>query len=235
MRKTVFAIGLGLALTVPAAFASSAISPGGSVAVLPTASLPCGADGTGCAASKLNQVLVNPNNAAETATVSELVYLGATGYDFFYQFTNTTTSANPDTFNEVNMDMFGGYNVSVAVDNNCGTGQTCIAPSATTAGGAVASRDGGAGNGVNFFFQGPAGTDGTLGPQQSTYWLEVDTNAPSFQLGGFGSVIDSGTATDVPPPPLYEPSAAPEPASLALLGGGLALLGLSRLRKSKKA
>jgi hypothetical protein len=176
-------------------------------------------------------MLTNAGNAAQTATVNEEVFMGATGLDFFYQVKNTSTTVGSRTaepFNEVALDFYGGYTTAVAYDSNSCAG--CSLP--TNAPGAnLASRSAG-GDTINFFFT-SSGSDGTLAPGATSVWLEVDTNALAVDYNGEASVIDGGTAININ---AIEPSGSvPEPLTVGLLGGGLALVGVMRWRKSRKA
>jgi hypothetical protein len=228
-------IGVGLTLMVPAGFASTLLAPNSGTATLtnngnlPTSGLL--ATGT--------FLLTNSLNPAQTATVVEDVYSTNTGLDFFYQVKNTSTTVGghtADPFNEVSLDFYSNaiatYMTSVAYDTNgCTPGTTtgtCAVP--TNAPGAnLASRSGG-GDTINFFFT-SSSQDGQLMVGQTSAWLEVDTNAFSYDSLGEIGVIDGGTASSAG----FEPSGSvPEPATMALLGGGLALLGVARWRKAAR-
>jgi hypothetical protein len=79
---------------------------------------------------------------------------------------------------------------------------------------------------VGFNYQNAANLTGT----QSTQLLVVQTNATNY-AAGLLSVQDQLSANGVG----FQPAAAtPEPVSMSLLGGGLALLGAARLRRKNK-
>ncbi len=83
------------------------------------------------------------------------------------------------------------------------------------------------GNVVGFNFIPPG--QAVSGAQNSMV-LEIMTNATSY-VPGFVSIQDGQAGTG----PGFQPaSATPEPVSMTLLGGGLALLGLARWRRPSK-
>lgn len=85
------------------------------------------------------------------------------------------------------------------------------------------SSDGGV---IGFNYQNAANLTGT----DSTQLLVVQTNATSF-AAGLLSVQDQLSANGVG----FQPASTPEPVSMSLLGGGLALIGLGRWRRNKKS
>ena len=64
-----------------------------------------------------------------------------------------------------------------------------------------------------------------MNPGETTAILVIKTNAFNYTAGITG-IID-GTTTNTPS---YAPTAAPEPASMAMIGGGLILLASLRKR-----
>jgi len=81
---------------------------------------------------------------------------------------------------------------------------------------------------VGFNFTPPVSNE--LGPGKETYLLIVNTNATIFTAGTV-SVIDAATATD----PAFEPTVAPEPSTLSLLGTGLLAVGAGLRRRMRRA
>lgn len=226
MRKYISAFALSMLMAGGAFAASVPLVPGGSTGPAGSETVP--ANGTtfpGTLIADTGVVNMTPGTGSMvTATGEEQVYRTASGtLDFFVQVTNNQSNGS-DNLNEVSLLDFAGFDTSVAyVTGNGGT----VAPSNAnrTASGAV----------VNFFFFDPTGehnTLGTMGPYglgSTTYWLEVDTNATAYTTGSV-AVQDGGNAAML----AYAP-AVPEPMSMGLLGGGLAALGLLRLRKARKA
>jgi hypothetical protein len=79
---------------------------------------------------------------------------------------------------------------------------------------------------IGFNYQNAANLTGS----ESTQLLVIQTNATSFTAGVL-SVQDGLAANGIG----FQPSAAtPEPVSMSLLGGGLALIGLGRWRRKNK-
>lgn len=226
MTRFLKVIGLGLALSASLVFAASTpLAPGqGITSINNNGSLPT----TGLVTTGTFN-LVNPLNPAQTATVVEDVYRTTGGtLDFYYQVDNTSTAQGghpADPLNEASFDSYTGFTTSVAYDS--GNGGT-LAP-INSGGGNVASRAAG-GDTVNFFFTLPPG-DGQLAPGETSYFLEIDTNATTWNGFGEASVIDGGTAFAVAIQPA---PTVPEPMTMGLIGGGLALLGIARWRRSNK-
>jgi hypothetical protein len=221
-KKLLTVLGLGFAFMVPATFAASVpLLPNTGVLVVPNN----GAAFPGSLVASINgAVLSNGLNAGESATLNERVYSTATGLDFFYQITNT--SSNGDALNETSFRNFQGFTTAVGYNNSSGT-----VPPSTAPGGSQATRAA-SGDTVNFFFTASAPADGQIQVGQSTFYLEIDTNATTFNTNGTAGVIDGGTAQVGG---IYSPAGTPEPMTLTLLASGLGLLGISRLRRSKKA
>ena len=71
-----------------------------------------------------------------------------------------------------------------------------------------------------------------ISPGQTTPWLVIETNARTF-VPGFASAQDGTAGYGF----AYGPSSVPEPSSLALLGGGLAVVGtlLRKLQMGKSS
>jgi hypothetical protein len=220
MTKKLFSIlGIGLGVTLSTAFATSVTVTPGAPAVAPGSN----SSVTGTVLATFTGSGSNPSNSAVSASVTEYVVRDGSGnIDFFYEVTNSST--NGDNFNTVGVDNYTGVSSNgVMVANNTGTISGHSAGSITAN---LASRDGG-GDTVNFLF-----TNGQFTPG-STDWLEVDTNQTGYtSVGAFTETIDGGV---IQINGGYGPSPTPEPATLGLLGGGLALLGIARWRKARKA
>ena len=131
--------------------------------------------------------------------------------DFVYMVSRT---GGADPIERITAGNFAGYSVDAGVV----TSSPGFAPSSVdrSANGAV----------IGFNYQNAANLTGT----ESTQLLVVETNATNY-MAGLLSVQDQLSANGVG----FQPAAAtPEPVSMTLLGGGLALLGAARLRRKKK-
>lgn len=214
------AVGLGLSLCAMASTVTE--GAGGSTTFSGTTgqstfSSP-GASGT-LVASIAPTAFTNSPGSTITATGQEQVYRTSGGtLDFFFQVDNT----GADQLRNIAVKDFTGVTTSVGyiVGNPSGG----VAPNG--------SSRGNTGNVINFSFV-DSSNNGTL--MGNSDWVEIDTNATNFVLSSTGTgnitVQDGGVATIFPD---YSP-AVPEPATLGLLGGGLALLGVARWRRSKRA
>ena len=130
--------------------------------------------------------------------------------DFVYMVTRTGGS---DPIERITVGDFTGYSVDAGVV----TSSPGFAPDSVNR-----SADGGV-VGFNNLSTNQTGTN-------STQLLVVQTNATNY-MAGLLSVQDRQSANGIS----FQPAAAtPEPVSMTLLGGGLALLGAARLRKKNK-
>lgn len=128
--------------------------------------------------------------------------------DFVYQFTNN----GPDSNERYTMSNFAGFLVDVGTNPFGGHDPTTINRSKN-------------GSVVGFDFS----ASDEISPGLTTPFLVIETNAQSF-TNGFVSAQDGTAGSGLGFAP-FVPFAAPEPSSLALLGGGLSLVG-ALLRKS---
>jgi hypothetical protein len=78
---------------------------------------------------------------------------------------------------------------------------------------------------IGFNYQNAANLTGT----DSTQLLVIQTDA-TFYMAGLLSVQDQLAANGVG----FQPASTPEPISMSLLGGGLALIGFGRWRRNQK-
>ena len=129
--------------------------------------------------------------------------------DFVYMVTRT---GGNDPIERITAGNFAGY----LVDAGVVASSPGVAPSSVNR-----SADGGV---VGFNYQST-----NLTGTNSTQLLVIQTNATNY-MAGLMSVQDQLSVNGVG----FQPAAAtPEPVSMTLLGGGLALLGAARLRKKK--
>ena len=204
-----------LAVSLPSAYATTvSLAPGGTVTPPPT---------NGSSFSGLTLVVDTGSEAFTTntglvsGTADIRVYREAGGtLDFFYLISNNASSS--DAIGRVTAVNFAGFSTAVAYLTLPSSG---IPPT-------EADRSSGAGDTIGFNFQSGGNT---LVAGATSDWLEIQTNATNFKTGST-QIIDGGIAAVNS----YAPSSAvPEPMTMGLIGGGLALLGVARMRRAKKA
>jgi hypothetical protein len=130
--------------------------------------------------------------------------------DFLIQVTNNSSESSGENLEHVTFGSFAGFltDVGIFVGAQKGVDPTSI------------DRTSGLGTVVTFDFSG----SGNIKPGETSDYLVVQTNATSFAPGSIS--IQDDTSVNVPG---FAP--APEPMSLSLLGGGLALFGFAGLRR----
>ncbi len=218
-----FAIGI---LFASSTFATTMVVPGQTVAPVPAAaSFPTGA--TQVFDTGSTTLTPGVGSLVNGVQGEAMVYRTTSGtLDFFYQITNNNTgNSTTDNLRLVTAVNFTGFTTAVGYVTSSGS----VAPSDSnrTLSGAAINFDF-----LNASGQNTLGTKPPSGLGSTSYWLEVDTNATTFcNTCGSLSVQDGGNAAMLAP----APTAVPEPATLGFLGGGLALLGIARLRKRKTA
>jgi hypothetical protein len=129
--------------------------------------------------------------------------------DFVYQVTDN----GPQVNERISAAVFTGFSTDAGYVTG-GSGKVPNSVDRSTDGSVVA-----------FYYPGA----NNLLPGQTTALLVVKTNATSFITGTF-SVQDGLSANAVG----YSPTSVPEPVSMCMFGGSLALLGLARLRRTAK-
>lgn len=186
----------------------------------PTASV--GISGTFFGGSLVASATTNISNISYQGIARTAVYDTGTGLDFYYQFSNASTSINGiERFTGWNFSALGSAAVNVFQtdaafgDFIVGTEQSDYAD--RTSMGVI---------GFNFI----ANDQSKVNPGTTSYVQVIRTNARTFEAGNFGLLDGIGdNATG------YGVSAVPEPETYAMMLAGLALMGtIARRRKSKQ-
>lgn len=219
---------VGLAVSLPVLHADTLIAPG-AANVPPTTTTITG--DTLLATTGVEPVVfpVTPNPLS--ANVQEWVYSDPnanlacpTGgcLDFVYQFTDTTKGANstyPGIIERLSGSSYTGfltdfgYVATTGMNSSGGTAD--IAPNGF-------DRSALPGDVVAFDYQGT----GDVTPGEVSDLLVIKTDAHNYVVGTIG--VQDGVAGSAIG---YAPG-VPEPATMGLLGGGLALLGVARWRRA---
>lgn len=219
---------LGLAVSFPALHADTLMPPGS--ANIPATTTTITGDVLLATASGAVTFPVTPNPLS--ANFTEWVYKDPspdlacpTGgcLDFVYQFTDTTKGASatyPGVIERMTGSSYTGFLTDVGyvatTGKNSGGSTADIAPNAT-------DRSALPGDVVAFDFQGVA----NVTPGEESDLLVIKTDAHNYAVGTIG--IQDGVAGSAVG---FAPSSVPEPVTMGLLGGGLALLGIARWRRS---
>lgn len=187
LKKLISISAFGLAI-LPAAFAAP-VTNGGSTPVVP-------AGGSTMVGTKVADtgVIAFTTSQYVSGTLEQEVYKESNGMlDFYYLVTNNASSV--DSIGRLTTNNFTGFTTDVSYLTTGGT-----APND--------SDRSGAGDTVGFDFHGVNGN--TLAPGTSSAWIEISTNATSFNFLGTSNVID-GSVKSVD---TYSPTAVPEPSTL---------------------
>ncbi|QTN29355.1 PEP-CTERM sorting domain-containing protein [Rhodoferax sp. AJA081-3] len=151
------------------------------------------------------------------------VYDTGTGLDFYYQFSNASTSKN-------GVERFTGWDFSALGSGAVSVFQTNAAFGAFTSGTEPSDyADRTALGVIGFNFVADAGSK--INPGKTSFVQVIRTNARHYQPGNFGLLNGIGDNA-----PGFAVSAVPEPESYAMMLAGLCLMGtIARRRKSKQA
>lgn len=170
---------------------------------------PAGAcDFTGQAVGTLDAFLVTPVMATTfSGTLTSAVYQDGAFLDFYYQFTNNSTSSDP--VDQITPSSFAGFTTDVGSRNDASGNVGLTAGGFVTgdANPATAFRLPGTGSGVDF-------EQIVALPGHSTYVLVVKTNATTFGTGT-AALQDTTNVTVAALAP------SPEPTTIGLLFVGL--------------
>lgn len=163
------------------------------------------------------------NNVSYQGIARTAVYDTGTGLDFYYQFSNFSTSKN-------GVERFTGWDFSVLGNSVVNVYQTNAVDGFFTVGTEPSDNADRSPHGV-IGFNFVADTHSKINPGTTSYVQVIRTNARTFEAGNFGllnGIGDNATGFAV--------SAVPEPESYAMMLAGLCLMGtIARRRKSKQA
>ena len=191
------------------------------IANTPTASVDY--SGTFFGGSMVASAVTNISNLSYQGIARTAVYDTGTGLDFYYQFSNSSTSKNGvERFSGWDFRALGNGVVDVfQITTGDGFFTTGTEPSD------YADRTTLGVIGFNFIADGSS----KINPGTTSYVQVIRTSARTFQSGNFGllnGIGDNATGFGV--------SAVPEPETYAMMLAGLGLMGaIARRRKSKAA
>lgn len=164
-----------------------------------------------------------------TGTLRSAVYRNLIGtLDFYYQFHNSWSS--PDSITRITMNSFSGFTTDVGFTNQdidgSGNSDVNFRSSRSNQVPLTAERVSAATVGFNF----GAGSDSPkINPGETSSILVIRTNATNFGIGST-SIINGAVANVATFAPTTG-SNIPEPATYALMGAGLVVLGLLRRKR----
>jgi len=217
MKRILTFASVGLAISLSSALASPTGDAAGTVQASPSA-LTVGASST-----SVGSVSGSMSSGTFTANYIENVFSDPNNefcagcLDWVIQITDTAG----DPIEAVKASNFGGLLTDIGVSTNGAPGMTNGTVNPYTV-----DRSSN-GNVITWDFTGTAGSN-EIYPGQTSVLLEIETNSMTL-VPGFLNTDDS-----LPAGVAAYGAATPEPMSVGLLGGGLALLGIARWRRSAK-
>jgi hypothetical protein len=178
--------------------------------------------GTFFGGSMVASHITNINNLSYQGTARTEVYDTGTGLDFYYQFSNASTSRNGvERFSAWDFSALGSSVVNV-FQTNAAFGNFIVGTEQSD----YADRTGLGVIGFNFI----ANDQSKINPGTTSYVQVIRTNARTFEAGNFGLLNGIGDNAIG-----YGVSAVPEPESFAMMLAGLGLMAtIARRRKSRQ-
>jgi len=174
----------------------------------------------------LAQVSTNISNSSYNGVARTAVYDTGTGLDFYYQYSNNSTSVN-------GVDRMTGYDFSSLGSSAVSVFQTGAAFGIFTAG-TEASNDADRSTlGVLGFNFKPGANSSKINPGNTSFTQIVRTNARDFKAGNFGLLDGIGDNAQGYAPSAIAVSAVPEPETVAMLLVGLGLMATIIRRRNK--
>jgi len=178
--------------------------------------------GTFFGGTLLDSAITNINNLSYQGIARTAVYDTGTGLDFYYQFSNATTSRN-------GVERFSAWDFSALGTSAVDVFQTSASNGFFTVGTETSDYADRTANGVIGFSFIP-NANSKINPGTTSFVQVIRTTARNYQAGNFGlldGIGDNAAGFGV--------SAVPEPESNAMMLAGLGLMGaIARRRKSKQ-
>lgn len=213
IKQTAIALALGSALV-----GAHATTLG-----LDTASTSVDYSATSFSGVLLDSAITNISNSSYNGVARTAVYDTGTGLDFYYQFSNNTTSKN-------GVGRMTGYDFSSLGASTVETFQTDAAFGIFVVGTEKSDASDRTSFGVVGFNFVP-GLSSKVNPGTTSFTQVIRTNARTYAAGNFGLINGIGdNAAGFAPSTLV--SAVPEPETYAMLLAGLGLIGAVVRRRS---
>lgn len=172
------------------------------------------------AGTLLDFAITDISNQSYQGIARTAVYDTGTGLDFYYQFSNASTSTN-------GVERFSGWDFSALGSGVVDVFQTSASNSLFTAGTAQSDNADRSSRGV-IGFNFSSDSNSKINPGSTSFVQVIRTSARYYQRGNFGllnGIGDNAAGFGV--------SAIPEPQSLAMMLAGLGLMGSIAARRRK--